>query len=130
MLVYMFLVRDDKLTMFFMCFTNMVSFTSSYDMTNCTLGLLSGNFSPDKTVEFQWVKWKWVITGQSTCLKTKTGQMDNVQKKHSSDNAESMILLRKLGWRKMGFTSNFPEPMLSLHIPCFVLINTIIFLII
>lgn len=55
-LVYMFLIRYDKLTMFFMCFTSMVSFTSSYDMTNCTLGLLSGNFSPDKTVEFQWVK--------------------------------------------------------------------------
>lgn len=49
----MFLIRYDKLTMFFMCFTRMVSFASSYDMTNCTLGILSGNFSPDKTTEFQ-----------------------------------------------------------------------------
>lgn len=52
----MFLIIYDKLTIFFMCFTSMVSFASSHDMTNCTLGLLSGNFSPDKTTEFQWVK--------------------------------------------------------------------------
>lgn len=40
-----------------------------------------------------------------------------MQRKHSSDNAENIIIFRKLGWLKIGFVSNIPEPTLSPHIP-------------
>lgn len=48
----MFFIRYDKFIMFFMCFISMVSFVFLYDMINCILGFLLGNFLFDKIIEF------------------------------------------------------------------------------